>query len=214
MPRASVLELRGLLEEELAPVPVRVRRALALLVAAAGAAGAWAAVRAADDGTAVVAKGPPTFTFRRADALRSVPPRGEELVRFERREGGLLLAAVAVEPFTVPARSGSAAAALRTLAGREALGLRRRFPGLRLVDGQRTRLNDVTGYTMVFRARRHPRLLGRVLLLPEPVPGSPRGVRLLLLARPADGVSGAGDVGRRGTTRLPYRSFRFGTGTT
>ena len=76
MPRAPVLELRGLLEEELAPVPVRVRRALALLVAAAGAAGAWAAVRAADDGTAVVAKEPPTFTFRLADALRSVPPRG------------------------------------------------------------------------------------------------------------------------------------------
>ncbi len=51
-----------------------------------------------------------------------------------------------------------------------------------------------------------------LLLDPVPRPGAPpRGVRLLLLATPASGVGRARDVGTHGATKLPYRSFRFGT---
>jgi hypothetical protein len=99
------------------------------------------------------------------------------------------------------------------LAERELASLRRRFPALRLAGREPTKLNEVAGYTLTFRAQRHPRLLGRVVLLPEPVPGSARGVRLVMLSRAAEGVSGPDDVGVHGPTKLPYRSFRFGTET-
>jgi hypothetical protein len=202
-----VVELRGLLRGELARPSRRALAVLALLAAAVGALALWRLLR--DPGTTVVAKGPPTFNFRHPDTLRSAPPRGDELVRFERRDHGRLLASVAVEPLSVPVRAG----ALREVARDELSALRRRFPGLRVADRERTRVNEVAGYTIAFRARRHPRVLGRVLLLREPVPGSRQGVRLLLLARPGDGVAEAGDVGRQGATKLPYRTFRFGTGT-
>jgi hypothetical protein len=212
-----VVELRGLLREELgrvAPLSPRARRLAALAAVALLLGGAWWWVRASDDGISVVAKGPPTFNFRHPDALRSVPPHGEELVRFEqRRKSGRLLAAFAVEPLAVPAHDGRAARAMPALAARELAALRRRFPALRLAHGETIELNEVAGYTMSFRASRRPRLLGRVVLLPEPVPGSPRGVRLLMLARPGDGVGSADDVGLHGPTKLPYRSFRFGTET-
>src|SRR3954454_10545705 len=110
----------------------RVRRAPAAAAVLLAALGAWLWVRAADDGVAVVAKGPPTFNFRHPDDLRSVPPRGEELVRFEerRRGGGRVASSAAVEPLSVPAHAGSAAAAMPALIEAELASLHRRFPGL------------------------------------------------------------------------------------
>jgi hypothetical protein len=193
---------------------IRKRRLLAAGVLALALAGAWLWVRASDDGVAVVAKGPPTFNFRHPDDLRSAPPRGDELVRFEeRRRGGRLIASAAVEPLSVPAHAGSAAVAMPALIRAELAALHRRYPGLHVAGREPADVNEVAGYTIAFRARRHPRLLGRVLLLPDPAPGSLSGVRLVLFARPGDGVSGPDDVGRSGATKLPYRSFRFGTET-
>ena len=69
----------------------------------------------------------------------------------------------------------------------------------------------MAGYSLVFRASRKPRLYGRLVLLPEPVPGARTGVKLLLLANPAAGADTARDVGTHGQLKTPYRSFRFGT---
>ena len=73
------------------------------------------------------------------------------------------------------------------------------------------RINRAAGYSLVFRASRSPRMYGRLVLLPEPVPGARTGVKLLMLATPAGGAGKARDVGTSGAVKTPYRSFRFGT---
>ena len=96
-------------------------------------------------------------------------------------------------------------------ASRELTELRKRFPDLEPVEEGKTRINRVAGYSIVFRASRSPRLYGRVVLLPQPVPGALDGVKLVMLATPDGGADKARDVGTRGELKTPYRSFRFGT---
>jgi hypothetical protein len=97
------------------------------------------------------------------------------------------------------------------IAARELDALRKRFPDLEPVEEGKTRINRVAGYALVFRASRKPRLYGRLVLLPEPLPGARDGVKLLLLATPDGGADKAQDVGAVGQLKTPYRSFRFGT---
>ncbi len=84
-------------------------------------------------------------------------------------------------------------------------------PTLEVVEEGKGRVNQAAAYSIVFRASRNPRLYGRLVLLPQPLPGARDGVKLLLLANPAGGAGKAGDVGTRGRLKTPYRSFRFGT---
>ncbi len=143
--------------------------------------------------------------------MHELPPRAGELLRLERRSGGRLLDSFVVEPLRLPAYTGDVGGVLPIVADRELAALRRRFPGLEPVQEGKARINKVAGYTMAFRASRRPRLYGRVVLLPQPVPGARDGVRLLLLATPEAGAGNARDVGVRGLVKLPYRTFRFGT---
>jgi hypothetical protein len=139
--------------------------------------------------------------------MRETTPAAGELLHLE-REG---LDEFIVMPLRLPAHRGDAGGILPVQAARELDALRERFPNLEPVEEGKARVNQVAGYSLVFRASRRPRLYGRLVLLPQPVPGSADGVKLLLLANPDAGADKARDVGARGELKIPYRSFRFGT---
>jgi hypothetical protein len=193
------------------------RRALWVLAGLAVLAAALLLLltRGSGEGEVVVVQraGPAPFNLVHTAGLRRVAPAGDELLRLEaRRPDGLFVQSFAVEPLRLPAYRGEVGGALPVEAAREIERLRRRFADFELVRDGKARVNDVPGYAISFRARLGARrLYGRVVLLPEPDPGARDGVRLVLLATPAGGVSSATDVGVRGVTKRPFRTFRFGT---
>jgi hypothetical protein len=171
-----------------------------------------------EDGTRVVREAPLAFNLRHPDSMREVRPRAGEWLRLE-REG---LDSFAVMPLRLPAYEGDVGGILPVQASRELEGLRERFPELEPVEEGKARVNQVAGYSMVFRISRRPRQYGRLVLLPQPVErsgdepegrgsGAVDGVKLLLIANPDAGADKARDVGTRGELKIPYRSFRFGT---
>lgn len=212
MPELVLPEHRPTLRDLLGPVPPAVWRALAAVAAVAAIAIGWLVLRPEDDGVDYVHRGEIEFNFRHPPELRRVAPGPGEYVRLERRRGGLFLDSFAVSPLVVPAHRGDLSGILPVAADGEIARLERRFPGFELVQEGKTRVNEVAGYTIVFRARlRERRLYGRAVLLPEDRPGTRRGAMLMLLATPASGVPTAQDVGVRGAVKRPYRTFRFGT---
>ncbi len=165
------------------------------------------------DATNVVQRtGPLQFNLRYTDGLDRIEPRGNELLRLEARRGDLFVQSFVVSPLKLPPYRGEVAGFLPLFATREVDALRDRFSAFELVQDGKTRVNDVSGYSILFRARLgQRRLYGRYILLPGPIPGSRDGVRLLLEATPAAGVSKPADVGVRGIIKRPYRTFRFET---
>jgi hypothetical protein len=170
-------------------------------------------VRGSDPSVTVVRTEPLAFNFQHAPDFASVAPRRGELLRLERRnERGLFVQSFAVAPLELPAYRGDAGGMLPLLASRRIEELERDLPGFELAEEGKARINQVPGYTFAFRARLGARrLYGRVAMLPEPVPGSRRGVELFLESTPAGGAVKAQDVGAVGLNKQPYRSFRFGT---
>lgn len=189
------------------------RPALALLAAVVVLAAAALVLRSQEPVEEYVQREGLSFNFRYPAALAPVRRRGDELVRVESRRGdGLFVQSFAVEPLTLPAYRGEVGGLLPVVAVAEQAALARRFRAFELVGEGKTRLNEVPGYGIVFRARLgERRLFGREVLLPEPVAGPRRGVRLLLLATPSAGVTRAEDTGVRGVIKRPFRTFRFGT---
>jgi hypothetical protein len=186
---------------------------VAVVVAAALAAvAAWLLVRG-DDAVRVVVDGPLAFNLRHPPEMTRRAPRGDEVLRLERRRpDGLFVDAFVVEPLVLPPYRGEPSGALPVFAVAEIAALERRYGAFEWAREGKTRVNEVPGYAVQFRARLgERRLYGRVVLLPEPRPAARRGARLVLLATPAAGVANAGDVGSTGAHALPYRSFRFGT---
>jgi hypothetical protein len=178
------------------------------------------------DGTPLIVRDPITFNLRYPAGFAKAPPRDGEVLRLERRNGGEVLDALTITPITLPRYTGDVGAMLPTYAEKEIAALRARFPGFELVQEGKARVNDVAGYTLVFRASRTPRLYGRLTILPRPPGGQPESgsslpiivrdaalpaVRILLLAVPGSGVATAPDVGVHGAVKIPYRTFRFGT---
>ena len=92
------------------------------------------------------------------------PPPGEWL--HLEREG---LDSFVVQPLRLPAYEGDVGGILPVQAARELEALRERFPDLEPVEEGKARVNQVAGYSMVFRISRRPRLYGRLVLLPQPV---------------------------------------------
>jgi hypothetical protein len=209
--RPTLPELAG---PWLARLPAAVRIALAVVGAVLLLALiALIALKPGDDVTEYVKRSGLTFNFRYPDPLVRVSPRGEEIVRLQNvRPDGLFVQSYAVEPLALPAYRGDVGGLLPIVADGEIRTLAQRFRQFELVQEGKTRLNQVPGYAITFRARLgQRRLLGREILLPEPVPGGRRGVRLLMLATPSAGIGRAEDVGVHGAIKLPFRTFRFGT---
>lgn len=188
----------------------RTRIALGLLVAVPVLAllGLW--LRPADRGAVFSSATPYPFTFRYPEPMRRVAPVAGELVRVERRRpDGLFLDRFSVAPLALPAYRGELSGMLPALAVAEVAALRRRFTGFEWVQEGKTRVRQAPAYAISFRAREGARRLsGRVVLVPEPVPGTRRAVRLLFLSTPAAGTSDPRRI--EGAARVPYRSFRFG----
>jgi hypothetical protein len=198
---------RPTLREELAGLPGRWRwLAIAVLAAVAVAAVFLLARGTTEDGTRIVVEEPIAFNLRYPDGMARVPD-DEALLHLQRPGKDDFI----VEPLELPAYSGDVGGVLPVVASREVEELKQRFPGFELVEEGKVRINRAAGYSIVFRASRSPREYGRLVLLPEPVPGARTGVKLLLLATPAGGAGKARDVGTRGAVKTPYRSFRFGT---
>ena len=191
----------------------RAVRAAAVVVALLGLALLYSILRPVDDGTDVVRReGPVQFNLRYTPPLARVEPQGEELLRLEGRRGDLFIQSFSVEPLMLEPYRGALGGVLAVRSAREIDALRARFAEFELVQDGKTRVNEVSGSTILFRARLGKRrLYGRVILLPEPAPGARKGVRILMLSTPAGGVSRAAEVGIRGAVKRPYRTFRFGT---
>lgn len=170
-----------------------------------------------DDATTVVHGGAPAFNLQHAPALERVEPRRGELLRLEqRRPGGLFVQSFSVSRVALPPFRGDVGGVLPVLASRRLDDLRRAVPEFELVEEGKARINEVPGYTIAYRGRleRGRRLYGRVTMLPDDDDddgGGRSGVELRLEATPASGIGRARDVGVRGLTKRPYRSFRFGT---
>jgi hypothetical protein len=198
---------RPTLKDELAGLPKRPRIAaiavLALLALAAVVL--LAGGTAAPDGTRVVVEEPIAFNLRYPDGMERI----EDDALFHLRRPGK--DEFIVEPLELPTYRGDVGGILPVEASRELDRLKTRYPDLELVEEGKVRINRVAGYSLSFRVSRSPRQYGRLVLLPEPVPGTRRGVKLLLLASPAGGANKARDVGTSGAVKTPYRSFRFGT---
>jgi len=158
-------------------------------------------------GVRTVVRKPIAFNLRYPSDMKKRAPADGEYLHLK-RDG---LDEFIVEPLRLPAYKGDVGGALPVQASRELTKLKKRFPELEPVEEGKTRINRVAGYSIVFRASRSPRLYGRVVLLPQPVPGALDGVKLVMLATPDGGADKARDVGTRGELKTPYRSFRFGT---
>lgn len=204
---------RPTLAEAVAPAPRWVRIVLAILAAAviAGVL-AWRLWPAAD-AEAYVHTSAPAFNFTYGDRLEMTEPAAPwAIVALEERRGSLFVQSFAVRRLELPPYEGEAAAILPIVAEREIAALERRFAEFELVTEGKARINEVPGYEIIFRARLgERRLLGRVVLLAEPVPGSRRAVALELLGTPVSGVTDASEVGNNSVLKQPFRSFRFGT---
>jgi hypothetical protein len=201
-------EHRPTLREELAPLPALARWAvigvLGLLAIAVGTALTGGA---SSDGKRIVRERPIAFNLLVPPGMSEIKPAAGEWVHLERKGRDSFV----VEPLELPAYKGDVGGVLPIVAARELDALKRRFPALEPVEEGKARINQVAGYSLVFRARRNPRVYGRLVLLPRPAPGALDGVKLLLLANPSAGAGKAADVGTRGQLKTPYRSFRFGT---
>jgi hypothetical protein len=201
-------EHRPTLRETLAPLPRPARWAvIAVLVLLVIALAIAATGKATTDGKRLVRERPLAFNLRVPPGMQESTPAAGEWARLERKGKDSFV----VEPLRLPAYRGDVGGVLPVVATRELEALRRRFPALEPIEEGKGRINQAAAYSVVFRASRKPRLYGRLVLLPQPVPGARDGVKLLLLANPAAGAGKASDVGTRGQLKTPYRSFRFGT---
>jgi hypothetical protein len=216
VPRPALVapEYRPTLGDLLRPrIGARGLRALVALAALLAVAFVAYVLRPAGDGIDVVGRAAPVqYNLRFTAPLERISPRGGELLHLEARAGGRFVQSFALEPLAVAAHRGDVGGVLPVAAAREMGVLARRFPGFELVQDGKTRVNEVPGYQIAFRIGRGPgRRYGRVILLPQPVPGARRGVRILMITTPAGGVANATEVGIRGAVKRPYRTFRFGT---
>ena len=151
------------------------------------------------------------FNYIHDARLRPVEPRAGEVLRLESEVNGRFAQSFSVLELSLPPYSGVAAGVLPVLADAEIEALRRSHEAFELMGEGKARVVQAAGYSISYRARLgERRLYGRLVLLPATEPGARRGVKLLVEATPIAGVPRATDVGFRGLTKKPFRSFRFG----
>jgi hypothetical protein len=206
-------EYRPTLREELARHRPATRWAvIGLLLAIAVGFSVWAFVPH-PKGVAYVHRPAPTFNLRYAPVFERLPPQREEILHIRRRVAGRTLDAFSVSRLRLPAHRGDVAAGVLPVYAEEVLGeLRAAYPGLKLVEEGKARVNLVPGYSLLFRVGRGPdRMFGREVLLPEPRPDARSGVRIALRTFKGSGVADPRRLGAAGWLKTPYRSFRYGT---
>jgi hypothetical protein len=205
-------EFRPTLREELAHRRPATRWAISGVLALIALAWLVWVLVPRSNGTHVVHRTPPVFNLRYAPSFERLKPQPGELLHIRRRRHGRDTDSFSVARLTLPPYRGDVAGLLPVYAERVLGELRAVYPGLKLLEEGRARVNLVPGYYLLFRAGSGPsRMFGREVLLPEPKPGTRSGVRMALRTWRGSGVTQARDLGAVGWLRTPYRSFRYGT---
>ena len=154
----------------------------------------------------------PVFNLRYADAFNRLRPQRGEFLHIRRKARGRVVDSFSVSRLELPPYRGDVGGLLPVYAERVLAELRAAYPGLRLIEEGKARVNLVAGYSILFRVGRgRDRMFGREVLLPEPKPGARGGVRMALRTWKGSGVSMPRELGARGALKTPYRSFRYGT---
>lgn len=193
--------------------PAWVPRALAAIVVAMAVAVAVSVALPGPGESQIVSEAAGLkFNFVHDERLSKVEPRPGEVLRLESRSDGRFVQSFSVLELELPTYEGSAGGVLAVMADKEIAALAKDREAFELVGEGKARVVEAAAYQVLYRARLGPRrLYGRLVLLPSPEPGARRGVKLLIEATPKAGVPRASDVGVRGLTKKPFRSFRFGT---
>ena len=206
-------EFRPTLREELGGWRPATRRAVFVLLALGILAVAVWLVVPRHNGVHYVHRSDPVFNLRYAAAFKKLEPRRGELLQI-RRKGprGRVLDTFSVRRLRLPPYRGDVNGLLPVYAESVLAQLRNAYPGLKLLEEGKARVNLVAGYYLLFRVGKgRKRMFGREVLLPQPKPGARDGVRMALRTFKGSGVATARDLGAHGALKTPYRSFRYGT---
>jgi hypothetical protein len=188
---------------------------IGVLVVVVGGLLAWG-LAPTHRGVHYVHESAPTFNLRYADAFERLRPQRDEILHIRRRNGrGRVVDSFSVSHLRLPPYRGDVNGLLPVYAERVLGELRAAYPGLRLVEEGKARVNLVAGYSILFRVGRgRDRMYGREVLLPQPAADgavSRSGVRMALRTSKGSGVAEPRALGAEGALKTPYRSFRYGT---
>jgi hypothetical protein len=205
-------EFRPTLREELARRSPGTRRAIVAVLAVIVLAWFVWVLKPDDKGVRYIHRQDPVFNLRYGDVFHRLKPERGEFLHIRRTAKGRAIDSFSVRPLSLPPYQGDVNGLLPVYAERVLAELRAAYPGLRLVEEGKARVNLVAGYSILFRVGRGAnRMFGREVLLPEPGPGVRTGVRMALRTWKGSGVGQARELGARGALKTPYRSFRYGT---
>jgi hypothetical protein len=176
---------------------------------------ALSALRDSDGRRPLVVREPIAFNLLRPPSLQRVTPRDGEVLRLQTRAGVAAPQRFTARPLRLAPYRGDVTAALMVLASRLVDDMRAVIPGFVWRGDGRTRVNEATGYQILYQAKVGGRTTygRRVLVVPESEDGPPprAGMDLDLRAARSDAVPSIEAVGRNGALKLPLTSFRFGT---
>jgi hypothetical protein len=160
----------------------------------------------------VHASAPVFNTLYNADLVHPVKPQGDEYQRYEAHHGKLDIA-VTVRPLLLPPYKGDVAGLLPVFTERRIVDLARRYPGFKVLDEGKARVNKAPGYQVGFSygSRARPGTGRDVFVIPFEKPGVRRGVIISL--RQERGPHRPGAAGKALVTAMKstFRSFKFGS---
>jgi hypothetical protein len=170
-------------------------------------------VRGGEGTHSAVVKGPiVSFNLIYPDGLVRVAPGRDAALRLQSPPGARHTLAFTVRPIALPAYRGDVNGYLPLVSSHLIDDMRRSSQAFALRGEGRARINESSGYGMLFQTRVAGRLVygRRLLLLPDETRPR-RGVDILLLAASSPAVPNADAVGNAGPLKTALRSFRFGT---
>jgi len=199
------------LPQLLAPRPLAVRVAAAMLAALIVLGALYIVISTRPDEHQILVREPITFNLVHGDEWRRVGTAGA-LVSLRHERNGLFLDSYAIRDLRLPPYRGAVSGLLPVYAVGYVRALRSRYSEFELVSEGRARINNAIGYEVTFRARiGERRLYGRHYLLVEEAPeGRRHGVVIELGSTPAAGTPTGTEIGNHGALKTPLRSFRFG----
>jgi hypothetical protein len=159
----------------------------------------------------VLLRKPITFNFAYGPKLHKVERPGT-LIALRRPHDGRFLESFVIKDLQLPAYKGAVGGMLPLYSFDYMRKVRERYPGARLVNEGKTRINNGVGYQMTFRGSREGRTLyiRHFLIVPEKPDGQRHGVQIEIETTFAAGTPNAAEAGAIGPLRQALRSFRFG----
>lgn len=196
----------------LAPRPLAVRLAAAVLAVVILVGAVVIALTTRPEENAILVREPVTFNLIHGGQWDRVDRSGALVALRNTGAGGLFLDSYTIRDLALPPYRGVAGGMLPIYSIGYVREIRSRYQDFEFVSEGRARLNNAIGYEVTFRARTGSRrLYGRHYLLVEEEPdGLRRGVVIELESTPAAGTPSAIDIGNHGALKTPLRSFRFG----